>query len=301
VAELVLATATPLQLALPWFNGAVRSALIVEGAFLDRGDGRTATDRLTRAARAIAVLRAAGFSLSSPNSPLGQDAAQEKDRRLLLNAAGVGRVNVDVVEDAYNAALEKIGATHLWMNAATAAFIRLSGGRAFLREGVPAGGPTGTLYFNVDALVRPDAVATEDQRGKIAESLEGVLSALSGEYLRDRLVLTTSLAGADADPTALAVRLSREFGPSFRTLQDVTVLNETNAPALYKDGALRLSVLSDHAKGRGTGEFELWTHDAKNVLRDRPGLDKILVVDILDVAVKFDRMLRQMRFLATNA
>lgn len=301
VAELVLATATPLQLALPWFNGAVRSALIVEGAFLDRGDGRTATDRLTRAARAIAVLRAAGFSLSSPNSPLGQDAAQEKDRRLLLNAAGVGRVGVDVVEDAYNAALEKIGATHLWMNAATAAFIRLSGGRAFLREGVPAGGPTGTLYFNVDALVRPDAAATEDQRGKIAESLEGVLSALSGEYLRDRLVLTTSLAGADADRTALAARLSREFGPSFRTLQDVTVLNETNAPALYKDGALRLSVLSDHAKGRGTGEFELWTHDAKNVLRDRPGLDKILVVDILDVAVKFDRMLRQMRFLATNA
>lgn len=300
LAELVLATSTPFQRALPWFHGSVRWALRTESSYLERGHSRSQADRLVRAARAVAVLRAAGFSLTAPTTALNQEVSQEQDRRLILNAAGVGRVDVALVEDAYNATLEKIGATNLWLNAGTAAFVRLAGGRAFHREGIPAGGPTGRLYFNIDALVRPDA-ATEEQRGKVAESLEGVLAALSGEYLRDRLVLTTSASGVDADPAALSARLTREFGPSFRALQDLMVLNETNAPALYQNGSLRLSVLADHAKGRGTGDFELWTHDAKNVLRDRPGLDKILVVDILDVAAKFDRMLRQMRFLATNA
>lgn len=300
LAELVLATSTPFQRALPWFHGSVRWALRTESSYLERGHSRSQADRLVRAARAVAVLRAAGFSLTAPTTALNQEVSQEQDRRLILNAAGVGRVDVALVEDAYNATLEKIGATNLWLNAGTAAFVRLAGGRAFHREGIPAGGPTGTLYFNIDALVRPDA-ATEEQRGKVAESLEGVLAALSGEYLRDRLVLTTSASGVDADPAALSARLTREFGPSFRALQDLMVLNETNASALYQNGSLRLSVLADHAKGRGTGDFELWTHDAKNVLRDRPGLDKILVVDILDVAAKFDRMLRQMRFLATNA
>ena len=135
----------------------------------------------------------------------------------------------------------------------------------------------------------------------MAESLEGVLSALSGEYLRDRLVLTTSLSGDPVAAETLIERLTREFGPSFKALRDLTVLTGESAPDLYEEGALRLSVLADHAKGRGTGEFEVWTHDAKKVLRDKPGLEKILVVDILDIAVKFDRMLRQMRFLATNA
>lgn len=300
LAELVLATATPFQRAWPWFHGSVRWALGVESAFLEKGAPRSQNDRLVRAARAVAVLRAAGFSLSGPTTAFNQDVHQEKDRRLLLNAVGVGRADVSVVEDAYNATLEKIGATNLWLNAGTAAFVRLAGGRAFLREGIPAGGPAGTLYFNIDALVLPDS-ASDEQRGKVAESLEGVLAALSGEYLRDRLVLTTSAPGSEADSAALTARLTREFGPSFRALQDLIVLNETNTPELYKDGALRLSVLSDHAKARGTGEFEVWTHDVKSVLRDRPGLENILVVDILDVAVKFDRMLRQMRFLATNA
>ncbi len=300
LAEMILATATPFQLSLPWFHRSVRWAMGVEADFLGRGESRSAADRLSRAARAIAVLRAAGFSLSSPNSFLDQAVSQEQDRRLLLNAAGVANADVALVENAYNATLEKIAATNLWNNAATAAFVRLSGGRAFLREGVPAGGPTGTLYFNIDALVQSDA-ATEEQRGKVAESLEGVLSALSGEYLRDRLVLTTSLTGDAATLESLIARLTREFGPSFRALRDLTVLSGESAPGLYQDGALRLSVLSDHAKERGTGEFEVWTHDAKKVLRDKPGLDKILVVDILDVAVKFDKMLRQMRFLATNA
>jgi hypothetical protein len=300
LAEMILATATPFQRAMPWFHRSVRWALGVESDFLERGASRSQTDRLTRAARAIAVLRAAGFSLSSPNSFLNQDVSQEQDRRLLLNAAGVANADVSLVEEAYNAALEKIAATNLWNNAATAAFVRLKGGRAFLREGVPAGGPTGTLYFNIDALVQADA-ATEEQRGRVAESLEGVLSALSGEYLRDRLVLTTSLSGDPVAAETLIERLTREFGPSFKALRDLTVLTGESAPDLYEEGALRLSVLADHAKGRGTGEFEVWTHDAKNVLRDKPGLEKILVVDILDIAVKFDRMLRQMRFLATNA
>lgn len=300
LAELILATATPFQRAMPWFHRSARWALGVESGFLERGAARSQTDRLTRAARALAVLRAAGFSLSSPNSFLNQEVSQEQDRRLLLNAAGVANADVSLVANAYNAALEKIAATNLWNNAATAAFVRLNGGRAFLREGVPAGGPTGTLYFNIDALVQADA-ATEEQRGKVAESLEGVLSALLGEYLRDRLVLTTSLSGDAAAAEALIARLTREFGPSFRALRDLTVLTGESAPSLYEEGALRLSVLADHAKGRGTGELEVWTHDAKKVLRDRPGLDKILVVDILDIAVKFDRMLRQMRFLATNA
>lgn len=300
LAEMILATATPFQRAMPWFHRSVRWALGVESDFLERGASRSQTDRLTRAARAIAVLRAAGFSLSSPNSFLNQDVSQEQDRRLLLNAAGVANADVSLVEEAYNAALEKIAATNLWNNAATAAFVRLKGGRAFLREGVPAGGPTGTLYFNIDALVQADA-ATEEQRGKVAESLEGVLSALSGEYLRDRLVLTTSLSGDPVAAETLIERLTREFGPSFKALRDLTVLTGESAPDLYEEGALRLSVLADHAKGRGTGEFEVWTHDAKKVLRDKPGLEKILVVDILDIAVKFDRMLRQMRFLATNA
>lgn len=300
LAEMILATATPFQRAMPWFHRSVRWALGVESDFLERGASRSQTDRLTRAARAIAVLRAAGFSLSSPNSFLNQDVSQEQDRRLLLNAAGVANADVSLVEEAYNAALEKIAATNLWNNAATAAFVRLKGGRAFLREGVPAGGPTGTLYFNIDALVQADA-ATEEQRGRVAESLEGVLSALSGEYLRDRLVLTTSLSGDPVAAETLIERLTREFGPSFKALRDLTVLTGESAPDLYEEGALRLSVLADHAKGRGTGEFEVWTHDAKKVLRDKPGLEKILVVDILDIAVKFDRMLRQMRFLATNA
>lgn len=291
---------------------ALRGSVSLENRVVGEVSERTPEARLIRAAKALALLRAAGSSLSDPIG-LNDDPAQHKrDIEMLLSAWGMKDLSMETIKesdfnprfvDEYNKVLQTIAQRDVWTHVAEE--------RAMSSVQspwpVPSGPQTGkVVYFNVDSLVNRN-----NNSLKIAEALKALLRASSsGPVGRVSVVLVTT----QNDISSKIAEWTSQFGPE--------MLNAAKLPLLHKGtpgigqlvtsatlqtpgqpelniGDIHLNALAQDAKGRNISDFELWTDSPDRVVEK--GNNENRIVNILTLSQAIQSVIETLRFLAISA
>ena len=308
MAELVLVTHGNVRS----FLGAAKSAISFENRVIGTETSRTSEARLVRAAKALALLRAAGSSLSDPIGLKDDPAEHERDIEILLSAWGMtdllmetikeSRVNPRFVDE-YNKVLQIMAQRDVWTHVAEERAIP----PVQSLSPVPSGPHTGkVVYFNVDSLVNRN-----ENSLKVAEALKALLRASSsGPVGRVSVVLVTT----QNDISSKIAEWSSQFGPE--------MLNAAQLPLLHKGsfnigqfvtsatlqtpgqpdlniGNIHLNTLAKDAKARNATDFELWTDFPDRVVEKENNENRI--VNVLRLSQAIQSVIETLRFLAISA
>jgi hypothetical protein len=310
LAEMLLASSGRLG----WLTLDYWKARWLERRLLGEMAKRKGAARMQRAAQAVALLRAAGASLSDSSRVDGNAENQTRDIEILLSAAGASGLSPgETIERPYNDVLRGVGIQDLWRVLAES-HRDVSSVSASKALSVPS-----TVYFNVDALLDRGANARV-----VADALRGQLQSRRREAEKNRLVLITSKPnllrswGAQTEAELVsrwAIEWSRSYGSGFLSITGFALLHEgssglqekliSSIDVVSSDGkitsvrSIRLSALQTHSKQMGTSVFEFWTDDPNRV--DKGTMEAHGVVNILKVAEAFEKALNAVRFLSISA
>lgn len=310
MAELLLASHGIMGVRSP----AVRRAASLEKRVIGEFASRAPKDRLIRAVKALALLRAAGSSLSDPAEAKGIGVNQERDIHILFSATGASGLSLwESIETAYNEVLRQAGTSDVWRSLAEN-HSGLSSG-----EGSQALSSPTTVYFNVDALLD-----NSPNRRHVVEALKGQLLARREGAEKNRLVLITSqkdllkTMGVKTEQELL-LKWGRDWrwshGPAIDALKEVGLLYDgspslkqgliSSTQVVSREGisttvrSFRLEALQAHSNAMGNSAFELWTDDPGRV--DKGNVIGPIVVDLMKMGESIDRALKAVRFLAISA
>lgn len=292
---------------------AVWSAKTVENRGIGVMTARTAEARLVRASRAVALLRAAGSSLSNPARFDNDPFTHERDIQMLLSAWGLTDPSKEAIENAASAPPAFVRAYNevLGIAAQRDVWTKVAEGRAPPPVPSPLPVPTGTatgkiVYFNIDSLVNRN-----DNTLKVADALKALLRA-SASAPPGRL--TVVLVTTQNDLESKIAAWSSEFGPEMLQAAKLPLLHkgtpgigtlvteaalETEGQPGLNIGSIHLAALAKDAKNKGATDFELWTDSPDRVFKSKGDDDRI--INVLTLAQTIQNVINTLRFLAINA